>query len=157
MEENKVTGIEAEASNEEQEAIQQEKDKLRKQFADMKARTDEIREAMSSGKGRLALETVIKSGDGEFEALEYDFTALTGMEYTDAMDSDANAQQAFRMTNRQALALFARAAAKQTPDADAEDIVAGIGATDAVEAVELATLFFTASTRAGRMRISKRS
>ena len=48
------------------------------------------------------------------------------------------------------------AAAKQTEKVDTRDIIERIGMTDAVEAVQLATLFFSASTRAGRLRISKR-
>ena len=72
------------------------------------------------------------------------------------MDSDMNAENPFRVTRRQALALFAKAAAKQMQRIDMQDILAGLGMTDAVEAVELASLFFSASTRAGRMRISKK-
>ena len=107
-------------------------------------------------KGRLTLETPIKSGDEEITELIYDFTALNGMEYTDAMDSDPNATGNYRITYRQALSLFAKAAAKQTDRLDMQDIVSQIGVTDAVEGVQLATLFFNASTRAGRLRISKR-
>lgn len=76
------------------------------------------------------------------------------MEYTDAMDSDPNAG-GYRLTNRQALALFAKAAAKQTEGPDAKDIMEHIGITDAVEGTQLAMLFFSAAARAGRMRISK--
>ena len=83
-------------------------------------------------------------------------TYLTGMEYTDAMDSDPNAQQIYKITDRQALALFAKAAAKQTDKVDMRDIIERMGMTDAVIAVQLATLFFSASTRAGRLRISKK-
>ena len=72
------------------------------------------------------------------------------------MDSDPNAQQIYRITYRQALALFAKAASKQTDKIDMRDIIERMGMTDAVEAVQLATLFFSASTRAGRMRISKK-
>ncbi|MBQ9407942.1 MAG: hypothetical protein IJU28_00930, partial [Clostridia bacterium] len=68
----------------------------------------------------------------------------------------ANSSAYHRITYRQALSLFAKAAAKQTEGVDMEDIVSRIGVTDAVEGVQLATLFFTASTRAGRLRISKK-
>lgn len=67
-----------------------------------------------------------------------------------------NATGNYRITYRQALSLFAKAAAKQTDRLDMQDIVSQIGVTDAVEGVQLATLFFNASTRAGRLRISKR-
>ena len=129
---------------------------VNRQAEEIRAKSKEAQEAMSQGKGKLKLETPIKSGDQEITELAYDFTAITGMEYTDAMDTDPNAQQIYRITYRQALALFAQAAAKQNERLDMKDIISRIGATDAVEGVQLATLFFTASTRAGRLRISKR-
>ena len=129
--------------------------KMRASMEEAKAKRKEATEAMSQGKGRFHLETPILAGDQEITDLAYDFTAVTGMEYTDAMDSDASAQQIYRITYRQALALFAIAAAKQTPLVDRQDIISRIGVTDAVAAVQLATLFFSASTRAGQMRISK--
>lgn len=138
----------------------EKREEMRKQFAarmeEVKARTKEAQEAMGQGKGRLRLEKPIQSGDEEITELIYDFTEMTGVEYTDAMDSDQNAVGNYRITYRQALALFAKAAAKQTERLDMQDILAKIGVTDAVEAVQLATLFFNASTRAGRLRISKK-
>lgn len=129
---------------------------LRERNEEIKAKSKEAQEAMSQGKGRLSLETPILAGDEEIIELAYDFTEITGTEYVDAMDSDINAQQIYRITYRQALALFAKAAAKQTDGVDARDIIERIGITDAVEGVQLATLFFSASTRAGRLRISKK-
>lgn len=136
--------------------IEELQQQLKQQIEERKAKSKIANEAMAEGKGRLALETPILSGDEEITELIYDFTELTGMEYVDAMDSDPNAQHNYKITYRQGLALFARAAAKQTDRVDARDIVERIGMTDAVEAVQLATLFFSASTRAGRLRISKR-
>ena len=123
---------------------------------EVQARTKESQEAMSQGKGRLRLEKPIMSGDEEITELVYDFMEMTGVEYTDAMDSDQNATGTYRITYRQALALFAKAAAKQTERLDMQDILSKIGVTDAVEATQLATLFFNASTRAGRLRITKK-
>lgn len=124
---------------------------------------DEIRqknliaqEAMKEGRGRLTLEKPIHAGDRDIDELVYDFTELTGMEYADAMDSDPNAQQIFRITNRQALALFATAAGKETECVDRQDILSKISITDGIKGAQLATLFFSASTRAGQMRISKK-
>lgn len=111
---------------------------------------------MSEGKGVLKLETPILAGDEDVTELIYDFNELTGIEYTDAMDSDPNAQQIFKITYRQGLALFAKAAAKQTERVDYRDILERIGMTDAATAVQLSTLFFSASTRAGQLRISKK-
>ena len=127
------------------------------QQEEIRRRRKDAQEAMGTGKGVLRLETKIKSGDQEIEELPYDFNSITGLEYTEAMDTDPGASQIYRISYRQALALFAKAASKQTERLDMKDIVSRIGATDAVEAVQLATLFFTAATRAGQLRISKKS
>lgn len=129
---------------------------MREQVETARAKNREANEAISQGKGRLRLETPILAGDTEITELVFDFMSLTGMEYIDAMDTDQNATQIFRISYRQALALFATAAAKNSDLLDMKDIIGRMGATDAVEAVQLATTFFTASTRAGRLRISKK-
>lgn len=133
------------------------REKMQRELEEMRTRSKEATQAMAEGKGRLRLETPILAGDKEITELSYDFTKLTGMEYIDAMDSDTSAQQIFRITYRQALALFAKAASKETPALDMQDILSRIGVTDTVKAVQLATLFFSASTRAGHQRISKKS
>ena len=129
--------------------------KIKETLEEIKAKSKESLEAMREGKGRMKLEKPIKAGDQEIDELVYDFTDLTGIEYTNAMDSDSNARENFKITYRQALALFATAAAKHTERLDSRDIIERIGMTDAVEGVQLATSFFVASTRAGRLRISK--
>ena len=158
--EEKNKNTQAEATEEDQEKIKKQNEEVRqrlKELTEQKIKKGkEANEVMSQGKGRLELEIPITAGDEEIKELAYDFTELTGMEYADAMDSDLNAQQVFRITYRQGLALFAKAAAKQTEKIDERDIVERMGMTDAVEAVQLATLFFSASTRAGRLRISKK-
>ena len=145
-----------ETPEERKKKVEELQERLKEQIEQRKAKSKEANEAMAEGKGRLALETPIMAGDEEITELVYDFTDLTGTEYTDAMDSDPNAQQIYRITYRQGLALFAKAAAKQTDKVDMRDIIERMGMTDAVEAVQLATLFFSASTRAGRLRISKK-
>lgn len=130
---------------------------LRKQAEEEREKLKESLEAMREGKGRLALETPILAGDKEITELVYDFTELSGLEYTEAMDASSNAGQSLSgLSYRQGLSLFAKAAAKQTDGLDMQDIVSRIGATDAAEAVELASIFFGASIRAGRKRISKK-
>ena len=113
--------------------------------------------ALREGKGIFKLNTPIISGDEEITELPYDFTSLTGLEYTDAMDSDIRARDLQKITYRQGLALFATAAAKYSERLDMHDIVERIGAADAVEAVEIASLFFVASARTGHLRISRKS
>ena len=133
------------------------RENIKKALEEQRKRLQEANEALSQGKGRIRLETPIFAHDTEITELCYDFTVMKGIEYTDAMDSDPNANNAFFITKRQALALFAKAAAKQTEGLDMQDIISNLGVTDSVEAVEIATLFFNASRRAGRMRISKLS
>ena len=128
---------------------------VRKSLEEIREKSKESLEAMREGKGRLKLEKPITAGDKEITELAYDFNDLTGVEYTMAMDSDMNARETFKITYRQSLALFAAAAAKHTEALDSRDIIEKIGMTDAVEGVQLATSFFVASTRAGRLRISK--
>ena len=165
MEDTNITNA---AEEEKQEPEQTEKAKEKQDEKDLilantQAELERLRaiikdtnEIIKTGKGRLKLETPIKSRDHEVNELVYDFTEMTGLEYAAAMDNDANAQQIYRITYRQGLALFATAAAKQTEGVDMRDIMEGIGLTDAVEGVQLATSFFAASTRAGRLRITKK-
>ncbi|MDO4620036.1 MAG: hypothetical protein Q4B09_05370 [Lachnospiraceae bacterium] len=131
-------------------------EKIAKKTEEIGTRVKEANEAIGAGKGILRLETPIEAGEEVITELPYDLTALTGMEYVDAMDSDPNTANAFRITYRQGLTLFAKAAAKQVDLLDTRDIQERLGVTDAVAGVQVATLFFNASTRAGRLRISKR-
>lgn len=145
-----------EATEEPQETQEEMKKRVEAELQEIRDKVKVANEALKEGKGRLALETPITAGDTEITELVYDFTVLTGLEYTEAMDSDMNNPQLFKITSRQALALFAVAAAKQTPELDKRDIMERIGMTDSVAAVQLATLFFSASTRTSRLRISKK-
>ena len=107
-------------------------------------------------RGKLALDTPILSKGENVTELHYDFLALTGYEYADAMDSDAtNKSDSFHLTNRQALSLFAAAAAKKTDGIDREVVIRGISISDTIKAVQIATVFFVASSRAGNRRITK--
>lgn len=149
----------AETPEETAEERKQRAEELKRQIEEITARRKEkgkeANEAIAAGKGKFKLETPILAGDEEIKELLYDFTEITGLEYADAMDSDPNAQQIYKITYRQGLALFAAAAAKQTDKVDTRDIISRMGATDAVKAVQLATLFFSASARAAHYRISK--
>lgn len=105
------------------------------------------------GRGRMELRVPIQDGENICKELNWDFLALTGAEYVDALDRDARANNTFRITNVQALSLFAAAAAKATPGVDATDIRRGISIMDAQKATQLATVFFTASSRVGNRSI----
>lgn len=107
------------------------------------------------GKGKMTLSKPIADGENMITELHWDFMALTGAEYVNAMDGDRNASNTFKMTSTQAMHLFAAAAAKETPGVDAADIRQRMGIMDAQKAVQLATIFFTASNRLGYSRISE--
>lgn len=116
MEENKI--IDQAQATENNVSKEELVEQLKKKAEEVKRKNKESQEAMSQGKGRLALETPILAGDENINELVYDFTELNGIEYTDAMDADMNAQQIYRITYRQALNLFATAAAKETDGVD---------------------------------------
>lgn len=142
-----------------EEKKESDKDKLKKiaeKLNEDAGKIKESEEAMREGKGTLKLEKPIKARNKDIKELTYDFNALTGLEYINAMDSDEKANQIFRITNKQALNLFAIAAEKYTEDVDKIDILSQIGFTDAAIATMYTTLFFTATVRAGKMRISKK-
>jgi len=98
-------------------------------------------------KGTLKLSKPIRAASEDITELHYDFTTLTGWDYVDAMDSDAAAKNMFKITSKQALSLFAVAAAKKTDNVDAKDIKERIGIVDAAKAVQLATVFLVTSTK----------
>lgn len=104
--------------------------------------------------GKLALSQPIRAGGLDVTELEYDFNRLTGWEYAGAMDKDSAVTGITRISNKQALSLFAAAAGKATPGIDATDILERMGCDDAVKAVQLATVFFVTSQREGNKRIS---
>lgn len=104
-------------------------------------------------RGKMTLQTPIRDGENVVTELQWDFLALTGAEYVDALDRDTRAANAFRITSTQAFNLFAAAAGKATPGIDATDIRRGMGIMDAQKAAQLATVFFSASNRVGNRRI----
>lgn len=105
-------------------------------------------------KGKLELETPIRAGSTDVTELRYDLLKLTGREYADVMDRDSGTMNMFRISNKQALYLFAAAAARETSGIDATDISDRIGVQDSIKAVQIATIFFVASARAGNSRIT---
>lgn len=125
-----------------EEAIKNEKNEVKATENVQKVLAGEIT------KGTLKLSTPIRAKSQDVTELQYDFSKLTGWEYVEAMDADATARNVFKISNKQALCLFAAAAGKATPDVDATDIKERIGAVDALRAVQLATVFLITSTRA---------
>lgn len=98
-------------------------------------------------KGTLELAIPIRSRSEDVKVLHYDFTKLTGWEYVEAMDSDPNNRNVFNISKKQAICLFAAAAAKVTEGLDATDIKERIGLADAMRAVQVATVFLVRSAQ----------
>lgn len=105
------------------------------------------------GHGKLVLQKPIKDGENTITELSWDFGALSGAEFCDALDRDVRAANSFRLTNTQALYLFAAAAEKGTPGISAADIHTRMGMMDTQKAIQVATVFFSASNRVGNSRI----
>lgn len=116
---------------------------------------DEAAKAVRHGKLKLA--EPIEDGSNVYDELEYDFGALKGLELARALDFGEGPKDSFRLSDVQALNYFACAAAKcqKTGGLDATDIRERIGGMDAIKAIQLATVFFRASSRAGDRRLSK--
>ena len=107
-------------------------------------------------KGRFKLLVPIEDGEQKYDELVYDFNKLTGWELARAIDSgaDRNANPS-NVTDTQALALFAVAAAKCTGGLDEKDNKERLSAQDAIAAISVASIFFKGSLLAGSLRITK--
>lgn len=140
-----------EAAEEEKKAPKAKKDKKKGPSLD---NPDEAVKTLSRGKLKLFKPFV--ADDEEITELTYDFENLGGPEMVRAMDRGAaNGGNAFRITSEQALELFIASAGKETEGCDAADVRRGLSSVDAVKAVQLATVFFVASSQAGNARITK--
>ena len=114
--------------------------------------------------GTLELMQPFRAHSQDVKKIRFDFCGLTTEEMMDALDS-VPVNNVFAINNAQALALFAATAAKCAPELDEEgsvrktrlydarDIKQRLGPADAVKAVQLAKLFYNASSQAGGNRI----
>lgn len=118
--------------------------------------------AEATKRGTLELAAPIRAAGQDIRELKYDFTKLTGWEYAQALDEDISAGSVFRLSNRQAISLFAAAAAKATAirneagveihPLDAKDIRDRLGIEDGVKAAQLAAVFFIVTAREANKR-----
>lgn len=107
-------------------------------------------------KGEIKLATPIRASGKDIAVLHFDFTKLTGWEFAQALDRDESGKtNAFRLTQTQAIELFAVAAAKMTPDIDVEDIRHRMGIDDAIKAAQISASFFNYTSQAANARISR--
>ena len=147
------TAEEQNTAEEEKKAPIAKKAKKAQKGLDMKSADDAVNEL---SRGKLKLFKPFIADDAEITELAYDFENLGGPELVRAMDRGAaNGGNAFRITSEQALELFIASAGKETDGCDAADIRRGLSSVDAVKAVQLATVFFVASSQAGNARITK--
>lgn len=115
-------------------------------------------------KGTMKLMVPLTAAGREITELKWDFRSLSGWEYVGALDYDNAGVNVFKLTNKQALSLFAAAAAKATTmkredgsefnPLDAHDIRDRLCIDDSIKAVQTATVFFITSARVGNKRIS---
>lgn len=113
--------------------------------------------------GKIKLLKPIRAAGKDITELHWNFRNLTGWEYANAMDCDT-APNAFRISNKQAISLFAASAAKETTikndngvdihPLDEQDIRQRIGIDDCMKAAQIASVFFIASVAEANKRIS---
>lgn len=136
-----------------EETVQNAEEIKEKAKDDMKKSMEETLRTVS--RGQMKLEKPIRASNKDVTVLNFDFTKLTGWEFAQALDRDTSGNtSAFRLSQLQALELFAAAAAKETPDVDEEDIRHRIGIADAVKAAQIAVVFFNLTSRTANSRIS---
>ena len=129
-----------------------------------KAITDPAEQLRKLCKGTLKLLFPFKAADQEVKELPFDLCALSGAEIASALDN-VLVNNMFAITNEQALHVFALSAAKCAPFIeresgfksrlyDAKDVKSRISAVDSIKAVQIAKLFYNASTQEGNKNIS---
>lgn len=147
--------------DEEQSGKQESEDKTEEQ----KEITDPGKVLRQICRGKLKLLHPFRAHGQDVTEVPFDFCDLTGTEMMDALDEIVTVNNMYGISNKQALALFAATAGKCAPMVedgsthtrlfDAKDVKARLGAADAVKAIQLAKLFYQASSQAGNNNISK--
>lgn len=128
-----------------------------------KAIADPAEQLRKLCKGTLKLLFPFQAADQDVKELPFDMCALSGAEIASALDS-VLVNNMFAITNEQALAIFALSAGKCAPmieresgyrvkQYDAKDVKARISGVDSIKAVQIAKLFYNASTQEGNKNI----
>lgn len=142
---------------------QQEQPKEENEIEEQKPVSDPAEQLKRLCRGTLKLMFPIRAADQDVKELPFDMCALTGAEIASALDS-VLINNMFAITNEQALALFALSAAKCAPVIDngsgfrgklydAKDVKSRISGVDSIKAVQIAKLFYNASTQEGNKNI----
>ena len=153
--------LDEENDQESEENKEQEQKQVKAKAEEEKNPGEQLREIT---RGTLKLLKPFRAHSQDVTELRFDFCALTTDEEFDALDS-VSVYNFSSITNKQALALFAATAAKCAPEVDddgttiklydARDIKKRLGPSDAVKAIQLAKLFYNASSQAGKKNNSK--
>ncbi len=160
-----MTGIEEAKAKELLDGQENDEDPKEEQEAKTEAKQEEktpgqqLRELTS---GKLILLQPFRAHSEDVTEVAFDFCGLTNEEMMAALDT-VPVNNILAISNQQAMALFAATAAKCAPDVegekhklyDARDIRKRMGPADAVKAIQLAKLFYNASSQAGGNNISK--
>lgn len=113
-----------------------------------------LMEKLAKAEGVMPLTEPITGRDKTLTELRYDFSKISGWEYVEAMDMDKSATNAFKMTNKQALCLFAAAVSKVMDEVDATDVRTRLGMMDSRNAVSITVSFLAASAQVGKKNSS---
>lgn len=145
----------------EEQAVNEEQGEEEK---DEKPITDPLEMLSELCSGTFKLMKPFRAHSQDVTELRFDMCAMTGSEIIETLDSVPGVNNVFAISNEQAMAIFAASAAKCAPMIedgstrtrlyDAKDIKKRMGAVDCVKAVQLAKLFYGASSQAGSRNIS---
>lgn len=106
-------------------------------------------------RGSIKLLVPLRASNVDFTELEYDYLALKNEEYANAMDADRDpmSRNAFRVSVKQGLALFAVAVDKvmATKGVDKNDVLERLSTPDTIRAAQISSSFFASVSRAGNL------
>lgn len=104
-------------------------------------------------RGTMKLLVPLRASNIDFTELEYDYLAMKNEEYANAMDADRDplSRNAFRVSVKQGLAMFAVAVDKvmATKGVDKNDVLERLSTPDTIRAAQISSSFFASVSRAG--------
>lgn len=106
-------------------------------------------------KGEMELIEPFEHNGETVSVLKYDFKKITGIEMCEALDSDPKSSVLRKFSNRQLISLFGMAV-EHVSGINHIDVTEKMAGCDALKGVQLAEVFFLASTQAASRRITNR-
>lgn len=115
-----------------------------------------LEELTELARGKMKLLFPLRANNVDYTELEYDYLAIGNGEYADAMDADRDpmSRNAFRVSVKQGLTLFAVAVDKAmfaTTGVDKTDVLERLSTPDTIRAAQLSSSFFANASRAGNL------